>query len=43
MILIISWVTLLALTVTTQTSNDRENDLCHLIFGERDRKRKEVF
>jgi hypothetical protein len=43
MILIISSITLVALTITTQTSNDGVDDLCHLIFGKRDRKREEVF
>jgi hypothetical protein len=43
MILIISSITLVALTITTQTGNDGEDDLCHPILGKRDRKRKEVF
>jgi len=43
MILTISWSTRVSLTITTQTGYDGEDDLCHLIFGERDRKREEVF
>jgi hypothetical protein len=43
MILIISWDTPISLTITTQTSNNGEDDLCHLVFGKRYRKREEVF
>jgi hypothetical protein len=43
MILVISWDTPISLTITAQTGNNGENDLCHLIFGKRHRKREEVF
>jgi hypothetical protein len=42
-ILIVSWNTLISLTITAQTGDNREDDPCHLIFGKRDRKREEVF